>query len=108
MNFVVKDGLIYFTSEGTETVMIPNITVNGQNVRVLLIGQGHSILAHLGTEKTVTYLRDQVWWKDMARDIETYCRLCHTCATSKPASGKPHGKLKTMPSGKGEKPYMDL
>ena len=54
-------------------------------------------MAHLGDEKTATYLRDQVWWKTMIKDISDYCRSCRTCAVSKPQSGKPHGKLKTMP-----------
>jgi len=33
----------------------------------------------------------------MVGDVEKYCRTCHTCAVSKPASGRPQGKLKTMP-----------
>ena len=33
----------------------------------------------------------------MVGDIDKFCRSCHTCAVSKPLSGKPHGKLKTMP-----------
>jgi len=96
-NFRVDDGLVFFRSEGGETVAIPDVRVNGQGVREILIRQGHSILAHLGDKKTATYLRDQVWWKTMVSDIASYCRTCHTCATSKPQSGRPHGKLKTMP-----------
>ena len=76
---------------------IPDVQVNGRNVREVLISQGHSILAHLSDEKTVTYMRDQVWWKTMVKDVSDYCRSCQVCAVSKPQSGKPHGKLKTMP-----------
>jgi len=96
-NFRVDGGLIFFRSEGVEMIAIPNVQVSGQSVREILIRQGHSILAHLGDEKTATYLRDQVWWKTMVSDITGYCRSCHTCAISKPQGGKPHGKLKTMP-----------
>ena len=96
-NFREDEGIVYFVSEGVEMVAIPNVKVGGANVRELLIRQGHSILAHLGAEKTTTYLRDQVWWKMMVKDIEEYCRACRTCATSKLLAGKPHGKLKTMP-----------
>ena len=88
---------MYFSSEDVETLAIPKVTVDGQDVQELLIRQGHSILAHLSSEKTVTYLRDQVWWKTMVKDIEEYCKTCHTCAISKPQGGKPQGKLKTMP-----------
>ena len=96
-NFTVRDGLIFFKSEGVETIAIPDVRTNGQSVRELLIRQGHSVLAHLGDEKTATYMRDQVWWKTMINDITDYCRSCQTCAVSKPQSGKPRGKLKTMP-----------
>ena len=96
-NFEVRDGLIFFKTEGVETIAVPDVQVDGQNVREILIRQGHSILAHLSDEKTITYMRDQVWWKTMVNDISDFCRSCHTCAVSKPMSGKPHGKLKTMP-----------
>ena len=36
-NFVVKEGLVYFVSEGVEVVAIPDVKVNGQGVRELLI-----------------------------------------------------------------------
>ena len=96
-NFETRDGLILFKSEGIETVAIPDVKVGGRSVREVLIRQGHSILAHLSDEKTATYMRDQVWWKTMIKDITEYCRSCQTCAVSKPQNGKPHGKLKTMP-----------
>ena len=96
-NFAMDGGLIYFVSEGVRVIAIPDVKVNGQSVRELLIRQGHSILAHLGAEKTVTYLREQVWWQTMVSDIEKYCKSCHTCAISKPMGGEPRGKLKTMP-----------
>lgn len=96
-NFAVRKGLVYFVSEGLETVAIPDVKVNGRNIREILIGQAHSILAHLGDEKTVTYMRNQVWWKTMVGDVSDYCRSCQTCAFSKPQHGKPNGKLKTMP-----------
>ena len=96
-NFREEEGLVYFKSEDVETLAIPDIKVDGQDIRELLIRQGHSILAHLSSEKMATYLRDQVWWKTMIKDIEEYCKTCHTCTISKPQGGKPQGKLKMMP-----------
>jgi hypothetical protein len=87
-NFVVRDGLVFFVSGEIGTIAIPNVQADGQNIREVLIRQGHSILAHLGDEKTATYLRDQVWWKSMVKDI---CRSCQTCAVGKPQPRKPHG-----------------
>ena len=60
-NFVVKDGLVFFTSEEAERVAVPDVLVNEQRVREVLIGQAHSIPAHLSDEKTITYMHDQVW-----------------------------------------------
>ena len=76
---------------------IPDIKVNGQSIREVIIHQGHSILAHLGGHKTVIYLRDQVWWKSMVQDVTDYCKACTMCATSKSPTEKPRGLLKTMP-----------
>ena len=68
-----------------------------QSIRESIIRQGHSILAHLGGHKTVTYLREQVWWKTMVRDITDYCKSCPVCTASKSPTEKPRGLLKTMP-----------
>ena len=78
-------------------LVIPNIMINGESVREKIIRQGHSILAHLGGHKMLTYLRDQVWWKTIVQDITNYCKSCSTCATSKSPMEKPRGLLKMMP-----------
>ena len=96
-NFEIKDGLVFFRSEGLSRLAIPDVKINGQSVRENVIRQAHSILAHLGGTKTTTYLRDQVWWKTMIQDITDYCKSCPTCATSKSPTEKPRGLLKTMP-----------
>ena len=96
-NFEIKEGLIFFRSEGIVRLAIPNVMINGESVREKIIRQGHSILAHLGGHKTLTYLRDQVWWKTIVQDVTDYCKSCSTCATSKSPTEKPRGLLKTMP-----------
>ena len=55
------------------------------------------MLAHLGGHKTLTYLRDQVWWKTMVQDVTDYCKSCQTCALSKSPTEKLRGLLKMMP-----------
>ena len=96
-NFEVSEGLIYYISEGAKIITIPDVKVNSQNIRELLMRQGHSVLAHLSPEKTTTYLRDQIWWKSMVSDIDRYCTSGQVCVTSKPQGRKPQGKLKMMP-----------
>ena len=107
-NFSVRNGLVLFVSEGSETIAVPDVRESEQSIREVLIRQAHSILAHLSDEKTVTYMRDQVWWKTMVNDVTAYCKTCQTCAISKPGHGKPHGKLKTMPVPKYPWQYVGL
>ena len=54
------------------------------------------MLAHLGANKTLDYLRDHVWWKDMVHDVKAFCETCHTCRTSKPSNQKPYGLLNPL------------
>ncbi|TFY62432.1 hypothetical protein EVG20_g6704, partial [Dentipellis fragilis] len=68
-NFEIKDGLIFLKDSGRRIFCIPDIKIGGRNVRELVISQAHSILAHLGARKTVYYLKDNVWWKDMVTDM---------------------------------------
>ena len=95
-NFEIKEGLIFFHSEGIMRLAILNIKIGDRPIRETIIRQAHSILAHLGGHKTLTYLRDQVWWKTMVQDISDYCKACQICATSKPPTEKPCGFLKMM------------
>ncbi|KAI0374720.1 hypothetical protein BV20DRAFT_913647, partial [Pilatotrama ljubarskyi] len=62
-NFVVEDGLVLLKEQGRELLCIPNIIVNGRNIREIVISHAHSLLAHLGPHKTSSLLRDHVWWK---------------------------------------------
>ena len=76
---------------------IPDVMIENQLIREVVIRQAHSILAHLGDNKTLIYLRDQVWWRTMVQDIKDYCKSCQVCAISKLPTEKPRGLLKTMP-----------
>jgi hypothetical protein len=75
---------------------MPDILIDGRKARERLITQAHSVLAHLGTVKTLAYLRDHVWWKDMVEDIQKYCDSCQTCKRSKPTNQKPYGLLNPL------------
>jgi hypothetical protein len=96
-NFSVKDGLIYIREHDRDALCIPNIAINGRNIREIVISEAHSLLAHLGTNKTLAYLRDYVWWKDIASDTNTFCQTCGTCKRSKPSNQKPFGLLNPLP-----------
>jgi hypothetical protein len=109
-NFEVNEGLVYLRVNSGKVLCIPKILVESWNVREIIIEEAHSVLAHLGTTKTLTYLREHVWWKTMATDTAAYCDTCHTCHRSKPSNQKPYGLLNplSMPSHPWESIGVDF
>ena len=83
-NFHIENGLIFYWESEKYILCILRILINNRNTREIIIEYVHSILAHLEPWKTLAYLREQVWWKDMITDINSYCNSCHTCKISKP------------------------
>jgi Integrase zinc binding domain/RNase H-like domain found in reverse transcriptase len=77
-NFQIRNGLIYLKLEGKSLLCIPKILIKGRNIHEIIISEAHSILAHLGANKTLNYLRDHVWWKGMVADTKAYCETCST------------------------------
>ncbi|QRV99116.1 Reverse transcriptase (RNA-dependent DNA polymerase) [Ceratobasidium sp. AG-Ba] len=96
-NFELKDDILYMRQDDDLLLCIPDIKVGERSVREIVITHAHSILAHLGTRKTLSWLRTQVWWKTMVKDVRDYCESCHTCAVSKTSTQKPLGLLQAMP-----------
>ena len=68
-NFEMRDGYIRLETKERTAICIPNTQVEGRNIREWLIEQAHSLLAHLGTTKTLAYMREHLWWKEMANDV---------------------------------------
>lgn len=88
----------------------PKVLIQGRSAREIVISEAHSMLAHLGANKTLDYLRDHVWWKDMVSDVRAFCDTCHTCKISKPNNQKPYGLLNllSVPSYPWESVGMDF
>jgi len=74
-NFSVEEDLVYIKEAGKTLLCIPEVKIDGRSVCEMVISEGHSVLAHLGTQKTYEYLRDYVWWKTMFKDTESFCDL---------------------------------
>ncbi len=47
--------------------------------------------------KTLDYLRGEVWWPEIAGDMEVYCHTCSVWAMTKSVTAKPLGLLHLMP-----------
>jgi hypothetical protein len=91
------EGLLWIADRGRQVLCIPDrVLYKGRALREIIISEAHSLLAHLGSLKTLTYLKDHVWWKSMAEDVKRYCESCTTCARSKPTNQKPFGLLNPL------------
>lgn len=95
-NFEVRDGLIFLKDSDRRILCIPDVRIGERRVREIVITHAHSILAHLGARKTLHYLKDNVWWKDMIDDVKSYCESCSLCQTTKAPNHKPYGLLHTL------------
>lgn len=96
-NFDIANEVLYLKLPDRKVLCLPSIMVGTRNIREIVISNAHSLLAHLGSKKTLTYLRDHVWWKEMVGDVQSYCDSCTTCRHSKPSNHKPYGLLNPLP-----------
>jgi hypothetical protein len=97
-NFEVKDGLIRLKLKDRTVLCLPDVNIDGRRLIENIIDQAHSILAHLGADKTLSYLCEHVWWKSMARDVQAFCASCRTCQRSKLSNQRPYGLLNSLPA----------
>ncbi|CAA7257324.1 unnamed protein product [Cyclocybe aegerita] len=96
-NFEVENGIVYLKEHERKLLCIPKLLIKGRSAQEIVISEAHSLLAHLGAAKTLDYLRDHLWWKDMVSDTQAYCETCQTCKQSKPSNQKPYGLLNPLP-----------
>ena len=107
-HFEYVDGLLYKKDAGPYLLCIPDIFVGTRRVREVILRHAHSVLAHLGTKKTLGYLRTEVWWPDITSDTAAFCRTCAVCATTKSVTMKPMGLLRPMPVPRRPWQYIAL
>lgn len=91
-----KNKLLYLKQDNNKLLCIPDIKINDSSARGLVISEGHSLLAHLSSRKTYNYLREHVWWKTLAKDIEIFCDSCSICKRTKDSHTKSYGLLNPL------------
>ena len=96
-NFELVNGFIQLHLHDHTVFCVPNIRVGDRRLQEAVIDQAHSLLAHLGARKTLSYLREYVWWNSMVSDVTAFCASCTTCQRSKPPNQKPYGLLNPLP-----------
>lgn len=95
-HYSLENGLLFLKDNGRRLLCIPDVKIGERKVREICITHAHSILAHLGAKKTMQYLRDNVWWHEMQRDVTDYCKSCTNCAHSKTDTQRPYGLLRPL------------
>ncbi|KAJ8473319.1 hypothetical protein ONZ51_g7961 [Trametes cubensis] len=90
------DGLVFLHEKGRDVLCVPDVLHGGRGIREIVIHHAHTLLAHLGSYKTLSLLRDHVWWKTMAADVRRFCDTCQTCKRTKPNNQRPYGELHTL------------
>ena len=75
----------------------PKAIHKGKRMIEIIIDHAHNIIGHFGQFKTSQFIRRYFWWQSMSHDIESYCKTCGTCATSKDENSKPTGLLHSLP-----------
>ena len=75
----------------------PKAIHKGKQLIEVIIDHVHNIIGHFGQFKTAQYIRRYFWWQSMSHDIESYCKSCGICATSKDANSKLTGLLHSLP-----------
>ena len=95
----VKEGLIFTKNNLSRDVICvsPKAIHKGKRLIEIIFNHAHNIIGHFRQFKTSQYIRGYFWWQSMSHDIESYCKTCGTCVTSKDANSKPTGLLHSLP-----------
>jgi hypothetical protein len=96
--YTVNDGLIYTTNAvGDSVVAIPEALSKGRRITEIAIDQAHRIVGHKAARKTRDYVSRWFWWPTLAKDVESFCKSCGICQTTKTGTAKPKGLLHSLP-----------
>ena len=95
----VKEGLIFTKNNLSRDVICISIKAihKGKRLIEIIINHAHNIIGHFGQFKTSQYIRRYFWWSAMSHDIESYCKTCGICMTSKDGNSKLTGLLHSLP-----------
>ena len=74
----------------------PKAIHKGKRLIEIIIDHAHNIIGHFGQFKRSQYIRRYFWWPSMSHDIESYCKMCSICMTSKDTNSKPTGLLHSL------------
>ena len=99
--YTIRDGLLYLLPsthgrKGGEKLCIPNSTNGGRNgmtLRLQMVADMHdnALACHTGVDRTLTQLKNRVYWPSMKTDVEEYISACPECQRFKVDRRRPQG-----------------
>jgi hypothetical protein len=96
--FECRDGLIFSLNATKDQVLCVPRTMHGRRrLTEVIIDQGHFVLGHFGAQKTIEYIRRYYWWPTINKDVDSFCKSCGICQTSKTSNKHPQGLLHSLP-----------
>ncbi|KEP46697.1 putative Ty3/Gypsy polyprotein/retrotransposon [Rhizoctonia solani 123E] len=94
-DFEKRDDMLIY--KPWNAICIPEAFLKKRRVAEVIVDLGHTALGHMGSRKTVAYIRRWYWWPNMAKEIIEYCQSCGNCQMMKTSSQAPQGILHTLP-----------
>lgn len=95
---VAASGVIYTRNTVQASVIcIPKSFSKGRRVTEIIIDNAHRIIGHHALRRTSQYIRRWYWWSDMIKDLESFCKSCGICQTTKSSTALPHGIVHSLP-----------
>lgn len=82
---------------GDAVICIPNALFKGRRVTEIIIDNAHRTIGHHQLRKTSQYIRRWYWWPTIVKDLESFCKSCGLCQTTKTSTQRPKGLLHSMP-----------
>ena len=106
--FGIKEGLIFTKNNLSRDVICisPKAIHKGKQPIEIIIDHAYNIIGHFGQFKTSQYIWRYFWWPSMSHDIESYCKTCSICVTSKDANSKPTGLPHSLP--RPDRPWQSI
>ena len=81
--------------KGGEKLCILNSTIGGRNgmtLRLQMVANMHdnALACHTGVDRTLSQLKNRVYWPGMKADVEVFISACHECQRFKVDRRRPH------------------
>jgi len=97
-NFIIENELLYRKNHsGAHLLCVPDVILEGRKVTEFIIDHAHKVVGHFSSRITAEYIRGYYWWPSLVKEVQSFCRSCGVCQTTKPTNQKVPGLLHSLP-----------